>query len=68
MPPKNKKNSPLNKKKNTSDTLLFRERRWREIPHKLEHPEPDKSYQSTLPGAPGWEAKEHDMKMKGLSH
>ena len=38
--------------------VIFRERRLRDINLKPKHPKPIPGYKSTLPGAPGWWAKE----------
>jgi hypothetical protein len=38
--------------------LVFRERRFSEINLQPEHPAPIPGYKSTLPGPPGWQAKE----------
>ena len=38
--------------------VIFRERKFGDILGKFKHPKPIPGYKATLPGPPGWQAKE----------
>lgn len=56
-----KKKSKLGKKKSEGEEaagIQFRERKFGDVIKGLKHPKPIPGYKATLPGPPGWQAKE----------
>lgn len=52
------------KAKQNEEKLIFRERKLRDIPKKLNHPDPIPGFLPTLPGPPGWDSKMNPLGLK----
>ena len=53
-----KSGKQASKKEKLPDGIEFRERKFGEVIKGLKHPKPIPGYKATLPGPPGWQAKE----------